>query len=117
MADESPLDRFKQALTGAARAIAHEPEADVAWTADVPAMQGKAMRGYGNLPGELRLEHIGHFAVEENQQQDGREDGKQAVVQRQPEGHRASYTAPGVRQPLGHVGAPSSAAMTLFDSM
>jgi cobaltochelatase CobT len=44
MADESPLDRFKQALTGAARAIAHEPEADVAWTADVPAMQGKAMR-------------------------------------------------------------------------
>ncbi|HEY7807341.1 MAG TPA: cobaltochelatase subunit CobT [Croceibacterium sp.] len=44
MADESPLDRFKHALTGAARAIAHEPEADVAWTADVPALQGKAMR-------------------------------------------------------------------------
>jgi cobaltochelatase CobT len=44
MPDESPLDRFKHALTGAARAIAHEPEADVAWTADVPAMQGKAMR-------------------------------------------------------------------------
>ena len=44
MADESPLDRFKHALTGAARAIAHEAEAEVAWTSDVPVMQGKAMR-------------------------------------------------------------------------
>src|SRR6185436_9394419 len=44
MADESPLDRFKQALTGAARAIGHEPEADVAWTADAPALQGKSLR-------------------------------------------------------------------------
>jgi len=44
MADESPLDRFKLALTGAARAIAHEPEAEVSWTADAPAVQGKAMR-------------------------------------------------------------------------
>jgi cobaltochelatase CobT len=44
MADESPLDRFKQALTGAARAIAHEPEAEVSWSADAPALQGKAMR-------------------------------------------------------------------------
>jgi cobaltochelatase CobT len=44
MADESPLDRFKQALTGAARAIGHEPEAEVAWTADAPALQGKSLR-------------------------------------------------------------------------
>jgi cobaltochelatase CobT len=44
MADESPLDRFKTALTGAARAIGHDHEAEVAWTADAPAMQGKSMR-------------------------------------------------------------------------
>jgi cobaltochelatase CobT len=44
MADESPLDRFKQALTGAARAIGHDPEADVSWTADAPALQGKSLR-------------------------------------------------------------------------
>ncbi|HNN56737.1 MAG TPA: hypothetical protein PKG84_10385, partial [Novosphingobium sp.] len=37
MADESPLDRFKSVLTGASRAIAHEPELEVAWTADTPA--------------------------------------------------------------------------------
>src|SRR3569623_530723 len=44
MADDSPRDRFKLALTGAARAIAHEPEAEVSWSADAPALQGKAMR-------------------------------------------------------------------------
>jgi cobaltochelatase CobT len=44
MADESPLDRFKTALTGAARAIGHEPEAEVAWTSDTPAVQGKSLR-------------------------------------------------------------------------
>src|SRR5690606_4823141 len=44
MADESPLDRFREALTGAARAIGHEPEAEVAWTADAPAAQGKSLR-------------------------------------------------------------------------
>ena len=44
MADESPLDRFKLALTGAARAIAREPEAEVAWSQDAPTIQGKAMR-------------------------------------------------------------------------
>jgi cobaltochelatase CobT len=44
MADESPLDRFKLALTGAARAIAREPEAEVAWSQDTPTLQGKAMR-------------------------------------------------------------------------
>src|SRR6186713_1688468 len=44
MADESPLDRFKTALTGAARAIGHDAEAEVAWTADTPAMQAKSLR-------------------------------------------------------------------------
>ncbi|GAA0281899.1 cobaltochelatase subunit CobT [Alteraurantiacibacter aestuarii] len=44
MADESPLDRFKQALTGAARAIAHDAEAEVGWTADAPALNGNNMR-------------------------------------------------------------------------
>ncbi len=44
MSDESPLDRFKLALTGAARAIAHEPEAEIGWTADQPSQQGKSAR-------------------------------------------------------------------------
>ena len=44
MADESPLDRFKSVLTGASRAIAHEPELEVAWTADTPAANGKNLR-------------------------------------------------------------------------
>ncbi|HWK40903.1 MAG TPA: cobaltochelatase subunit CobT [Croceibacterium sp.] len=44
MADESPIDRFRQALTGAARAIGHDNEAEVSWTSDAPAIQGKAMR-------------------------------------------------------------------------
>ncbi|MBO9517051.1 MAG: cobaltochelatase subunit CobT [Porphyrobacter sp.] len=44
MAEESPLDRFKQALTGAARAIGHDAEAEVSWTADTPGMQGKSLR-------------------------------------------------------------------------
>jgi len=44
MADESPLERFKQALTGAARAIGHDAEAEVTWTADAPAIQGKSLR-------------------------------------------------------------------------
>ena len=41
MGDETPLDRFKSVLTGTARAIAHEPEVEVAWTADAPAQSGK----------------------------------------------------------------------------
>ncbi|MGN3973558.1 cobaltochelatase subunit CobT [Tsuneonella sp. SYSU-LHT278] len=44
MADETPLDRFKHALTGAARALAHEPEVEVAWSADNPTVRGKQMR-------------------------------------------------------------------------
>ena len=44
MADETPLDRFKSVLTGASRAIAHEPEVEVAWTADVAIANGKNFR-------------------------------------------------------------------------
>ena len=44
MADETPLDRFKHALTGASRALAHEPEVEVAWSADTPTVRGKQMR-------------------------------------------------------------------------
>ena len=44
MADESPLDRFKSVLTGASRAIAHEPEVEVAWTADAAVANGKNFR-------------------------------------------------------------------------
>nr|WP_202390242.1 cobaltochelatase subunit CobT [Tsuneonella aeria] len=44
VADETPLDRFKHALTGASRALAHEPEVEVAWSADAPAARGKNFR-------------------------------------------------------------------------
>ncbi|WP_435417135.1 cobaltochelatase subunit CobT [Parerythrobacter aurantius] len=44
MSDESPLDQFKRALTGTARALAHEPEVEVAWSADSPSAQGKNFR-------------------------------------------------------------------------
>ena len=44
MADESPLDRFKSALTGASRAISGDPELELAWTADAPALTGNTMR-------------------------------------------------------------------------
>jgi cobaltochelatase CobT len=43
MAD-SPLDRFRSVLTGASRAIAHEPEVELAFTADAPAQSGTNMR-------------------------------------------------------------------------
>ncbi|MFM5885828.1 MAG: cobaltochelatase subunit CobT [Novosphingobium sp.] len=44
MSDESPLDRFKSVLAGTARAVAHEPEIEVAWTADNPVANGKNLR-------------------------------------------------------------------------
>ncbi len=44
MADETVLDKFKHALTGAARAVSHDRESEVAWTADAPGMQGKSIR-------------------------------------------------------------------------
>ncbi|MDE2041595.1 MAG: cobaltochelatase subunit CobT [Alphaproteobacteria bacterium] len=44
MSTETPLDRFKAALTGAARAIAHEPEVELSFTADTPVALGKSLR-------------------------------------------------------------------------
>ena len=57
MAEESPLDKFKQALTGASRAISHDPEVEVAWSADVPGASGSRFRV--PLPGrELPSEQV-----------------------------------------------------------
>ena len=44
MPENTPLDLFKQALTGASRALAREPEVEVAWSADNPAASGKSFR-------------------------------------------------------------------------
>mgnify|MGYP003397938945 CR=1 FL=1 len=44
MSEETPADRFKSVLAGAARAIAHEPEIEVNWTADAPVAAGKNFR-------------------------------------------------------------------------
>ena len=44
MTEQTPLDRFRQALTGASRALAHEAEVEVAWTADTPAQNGRNFR-------------------------------------------------------------------------
>jgi cobaltochelatase CobT len=43
MAD-SPLDRFRSVLSGTARAISHEQEVELAFTADAPSQSGKNMR-------------------------------------------------------------------------
>jgi len=44
LADETPLDRFRTALTGASRAIAGEAELDLVWTGDGPALTGQTLR-------------------------------------------------------------------------
>ncbi|MDP3906880.1 cobaltochelatase subunit CobT [Novosphingobium sp.] len=44
MSDESPLDRFKSVLAGTARAVSHDAEIEVAWTADTPVQNGKNFR-------------------------------------------------------------------------
>jgi cobaltochelatase, CobT subunit len=44
MSDESPTDRFKSVLTGASRAIAHDKEIEVNWTADAPSSTGTTFR-------------------------------------------------------------------------
>jgi cobaltochelatase CobT len=44
MAEQSPLDRFRSVLTGASRALAHEPELELAFTADAPTQSGKNVR-------------------------------------------------------------------------
>ncbi|WP_267396769.1 MULTISPECIES: cobaltochelatase subunit CobT [unclassified Sphingomonas] len=44
MANDTPLDRFKAVLAGTARAIAGEPEVELAFTADAPAQSGKHLK-------------------------------------------------------------------------
>ncbi len=52
MSHESPLEQFKQVLTGTARALAHEPEVELAFTADAPSQAGKNFKV--PMPGRLR---------------------------------------------------------------
>lgn len=62
MADETPLENFKQALTGASRALAREAEVEVAWSADSPSSTGKSFRvplPGRNLPPEQAQEARG----------------------------------------------------------
>ncbi|WP_309753639.1 cobaltochelatase CobT-related protein, partial [Novosphingobium sp.] len=62
MSDESPLDRFKSVLTGASRAVAHEPEVEIAWTADAPVANGNNFRlpmPGRNLPRDQAMEARG----------------------------------------------------------
>ena len=51
MSNESPLELFKQVLTGTARALAHEPEVELAFTADAPTQAGKNFKV--PMPGRL----------------------------------------------------------------
>ena len=44
MATDTPLDRFKSVLGGAARALSDEPEVELAFTADAPAQSGKHLK-------------------------------------------------------------------------
>ncbi|MEJ5975466.1 cobaltochelatase subunit CobT [Novosphingobium sp. PS1R-30] len=44
MSDESPADRFKSVLAGASRALAHDAEVEVNWTADAPSQSGNTFR-------------------------------------------------------------------------
>ena len=44
MADETPTDRFKGVLAGASRALAHDAEIEVNWTADAPSQSGTTFR-------------------------------------------------------------------------
>jgi cobaltochelatase CobT len=62
MSDETPLDRFKSVLAGTSRAIAHEPELEVAWTADNAVANGTNLRipmPGRNLPREQAMEARG----------------------------------------------------------
>jgi cobaltochelatase CobT len=51
MSDSNPLDLFKSVLTGTARAMANEPEIELAFTADVPTQIGKNFKV--PMPGRL----------------------------------------------------------------
>ena len=51
MAEQTPLEAFRAVLTGTARAIAHEPEVELAYTADTPVAAGKNLKV--PMPGRL----------------------------------------------------------------
>ena len=51
MSNETPLEQFKLVLTGTARALAHEPEVELAFTADAPSQAGKNFKV--PMPGRL----------------------------------------------------------------
>lgn len=62
MADDTPLDLFKQALTGASRALSREAEVEIAWSADAPSSAGSNFRvplPGRNLPPEQAQEARG----------------------------------------------------------
>lgn len=44
MTQQTPLERFKDVLGGAARALADEPEVELGFTADAPAQSGKHLK-------------------------------------------------------------------------
>ncbi|ODT90103.1 MAG: cobaltochelatase subunit CobT [Sphingobium sp. SCN 64-10] len=44
MADRSPLDQFKDVLSGASRAIAHDSEVELSFSADTPHLAGKQIK-------------------------------------------------------------------------
>ncbi len=44
MADQSPLDRFRTALTVASRAVARDAELEVNWTSEAPTQAGSTVR-------------------------------------------------------------------------
>ncbi|MFS0738414.1 cobaltochelatase subunit CobT [Sphingomonas sp. 1P06PA] len=44
MAEQTPLDRFKASLGGAARAMAREPELELGFTTDAPQLLGKSIK-------------------------------------------------------------------------
>ncbi|PJI87996.1 cobaltochelatase subunit CobT [Sphingomonas koreensis] len=62
MAADSPLDQFKSVLTGATRALANEPEVELAFTADAPSQSGRHVKvpmPGRNLPSEQVAEARG----------------------------------------------------------
>jgi cobaltochelatase CobT len=42
--NDNPLESFRQVLTGAARAIAREPEVELGFSAEAPSAQGKNIK-------------------------------------------------------------------------
>ena len=54
MADDNPLNAFRQALAGATRAIAADPEVELSLTSDAPGVSGKTVKA--PMPGRALTE-------------------------------------------------------------